>query len=112
MKDMMEEIGPYGNPKKTTAWTDKDEPPPAPPQPPPWATAFRPGVRFALEGWQAIIRHVGCEEGRWMVLVEPVGPDRPKFRSEFRRLKAQVGKKKAEAIVKEKIAALADTGDE
>lgn len=97
--------------EKTSAWTDAERArsneltvPAATEQPelPPWLAALHPGAVFTANGWECIVRHVGYEGGLWMMLVEPqqAAPQRSASRSEFRRLRAQIGKKEAKRITK------------
>ena len=95
--------------EKTSRWTEAEReadaaPPPKPPTVPAWVYTFRPGTVFTHEGWDCVVRHIGCEEGHWLMLVEPMlyTPPRAVSRSEYRRLVAQVGKKKARQIIKER----------
>lgn len=103
--------------EKTSAWTDAERAPiptqeeefhkaqREKPEPPPWIASFFPNTVITHDGWEAIVRHVGYEDGHWLCLLEPtqrLQADRVMSRSEFRRLKAQVGKKKVEAIIKER----------
>jgi len=99
--------------KKTSAWSDaeREQPAaaaePAPPQVPLWATTFAPGTVLSHAGWSATVRHVGCEEGHWfLVLTEPFGdgsrPTRAMKRAEYRRLKRTVGKRKAKEALRDR----------
>lgn len=98
--------------KKVSAWTEaelegKPVPPAAPiiipPPLPAWLTTFPPGTLFNVNGWDCAVRHVGQEEGHWLMLVEPVRCTQGVMsRSEYRRLKAQIGKKKVKKILKER----------
>ena len=61
---------------KTSKW-DKDGTSTAPPniiipKPPEWVTAYTIGSSIYHEGWESFVRHVGCEDGHWLVLIEPV----------------------------------------
>lgn len=93
--------------EKTTAWTDEAREEAAKTAPitvPPWVTSFAPNTVITHDGWEAVVRHVGCEEGHWLVLLEPIQRSSPtRFRSEYRRLKVQVGKKKAREMIQQKI---------
>lgn len=90
--------------EKTSAWTDEEREKPQPPQVPQlpaWIVSFQPGSVFNVNGWDCAVRHVGQEEGHWLLLVEPIrNTQRVMSRSEYRRLKAQVGKKEVEQIIK------------
>lgn len=110
--------------EKTTRWTDAERdggsgnvdgvseietriPDPQAEQPPlpPWLPLFHPGSTFTHNGWQCAVRHVGFEGGVWMMLVEPIdfeGGVRAASRSEYRRLRAQVGKKEAKRLLTER----------
>lgn len=93
--------------EKTSAWTDTERETAAsvaspPLVVPPWVTSFAPNTVITHDGWEAVVRHVGCEEGHWLVLLEPTKQIRQVSRSEYRRLKIQVGKKKAKELVKSK----------
>jgi hypothetical protein len=96
--------------EKTSRWTDDEREkqavvdqvgPVAPPAIPPWVGTFEPGTTFTHEGWTCVVRHIGCEAGQWLMLVEPTDfrPPRAASRSEFKRLKTQVGKKEARRIL-------------
>jgi len=100
-------------PEKASRWTDEEreagivatqtetrhetERPPLPD----WLRIFQPGTNFSHEGWTCAVRHVGFEGGVWMMLVEPLEykETRSASRSEFRRLRAQVGKKEAKKLL-------------
>lgn len=101
-------------PEKTSRWTDAerdgtsapaevsapvtaDDRPPLPP----WLGAFGPGSTFEHQGWTVAVRHVGYEGGMWMFLAEPVDYKEPRSvsRSEFRRLRTQLGKKEARKVL-------------
>lgn len=94
-------------PEKTSAWTDEERardaaPTAKVPEIPPWVVEFAPGTVLTHAGWDCVVRHVGCEEGHWLILLEPMaynGKSRNASRSEFRRLRAQVGKRKAKEIL-------------
>ena len=93
--------------EKTSAWTEEEREaiPPKSPQLPPWFGAFAPDTIIGHNGWEAIIRHVGCEDGRWMILIEPeltgfLG-QKARDRRRFKQLKRTIGKKKAWAKIKE-----------
>lgn len=83
------------------------------PDPPPWIMHFLPESVITHAGWEAVVRHVGYEEGHWMVLLEPMRPvgKRLMSRSEYRRLKAQVGKKGVEKVLLERKAKVVDGDD-
>lgn len=103
--------------EKTSAWTEaereKAETPPPVPQLPEWASAFAPGDGMQHNGWDCVIRAVGePEPGFWFVMIEPLRrvatkPERIMSRSEFRRLKTQIGKKATEQILEERKAKVA-----
>lgn len=99
-------------PVKTSRWSEAEregaltplaDPPSADARPPlpSWIGTFVPGSTFEHEGWTCAVRHVGYEGGHWMMLVEPLSRKEPRSvsRSEFRRLRTQVGKKKAREIL-------------
>jgi len=63
--------------QKTSQWTDKEKEAiqhwtDTPPKPPEWVTAYTVGSSIYHEGWESFIRHVGQEDGHWLVLIEPV----------------------------------------
>ena len=101
-------------PEKTSRWSEAEReaaaatPPVVPPTTdarpplPPWVTEFAPGSTFIANGWEIGVCHVGCEEGMWAMLVMPIKPTKGASRSEFRRLRAQVGKKEAKRLLSEK----------
>lgn len=95
MKDMVE---------KTSQWTDADReiavPAPAGITIPPWIPSFAPNTIITHDGWEAVVRHVGQEEGHWLVLLEPVRQVAQRNRAAYKRLKHQLGKKKARAAIK------------
>lgn len=97
-------------PEKTSRWSDAEReaaatPPEVPPTTdarpplPPWVVDFAPGSTFTANGWEIGVCHVGHEEGMWAMLVMPIRPTKGASRSEFRRLRAQVGKKEAKRLV-------------
>jgi hypothetical protein len=63
-------------PEKTSAWAEEEtkcSPPDLqPPKPPEWVSAYTVGSSIYHEGWESFIRHVGHEDGHWLVLIEPV----------------------------------------
>ncbi len=72
---------------------------------PPWIMYFLPETVIEHSGWEAVVRHVGFEGGHWLVLIEPTkavgdAPRKAGDRAEFRRLKHEVGKKKAWEIMR------------
>lgn len=100
---------------KTSAWTDaereKVEPVTSAPMQPVWANQFAPGAAFTANGWDCVVRAVGePEPGYWFAMIEPlrpVAPPRVMSRSEFRRLKTQIGKKATEKVLEERKAKVA-----
>lgn len=63
--------------RKTSAWTAEEKEKmehwtDTPPKPPEWVTAYTVGSSIYHEGWESFIRHVGQEDGHWLVLIEPV----------------------------------------
>lgn len=110
--------------EKTSRWTDAERdadkvaaaPPSADARPPlpPWVYTFAPGSTFLHDGWTCAVRHVGYEGGQWMMLVEPLSYQEPRgaSRSEFRRLRQQVGKKVAREILRERGQAVPVTQEE
>jgi hypothetical protein len=82
------------------------EPTPERPALPPWVMSFLPETVIEHNSWEAVVRHVGYESGRWLVLIEPTrlidGPRKAGERAEWRRLRAEVGKKEAWKIMRER----------
>lgn len=103
--------------EKVSAWTEAElaaapevvEAVPERPAFPPWLASFVPGTVINHGGWEAIVRHVGCEEGNWLVLLQPTKPlqERIISRSTYRRLKAQLGKKGVEQVLADRKAQVA-----
>ncbi len=94
----------YDKPRKPGGCVDH-EPVAERPEIPPWIMYFLPATVIEHCEWEAVVRHVGYEGGRWLVLIEPTkligdAPRKAGERAEFRRLKHEVGKKKAWEIMR------------
>lgn len=98
--------------EKTSAWSEEelstggrvatDESPKLPE----WVGAFPAGELFTVNGWECKTLHIGCEEGNWLVLMQPqrllgrfVPKSRNAKRADFKALVRKVGKKKAKSLV-------------